>query len=513
VILALLLAASQPLLVFHGNVTLVEDVYRAVLDLPASTKATPATARSVAVKLRRFLHFAGYTLATVQARAENDQIDVQIDEGRLDKVIFLGGGAFETLRLRLELHLHDDVFNRPELERQLKGLAKRLGLREFAYEIVPVESVEPQRLQLDDIDPLETLSLGLVRPGRPYELRILVQPGVFHPGVSPELEINSIEGGGLGATYRSGRLLIGEDRWLLGGRVAGAVRSALDGSGSRFAFTRALGEAAYEAPAIAGLVRPLLAARVDLTDRQRPDLNLESYKFATIEGAVQAVLQLMPQLKISLGAGLERRLLFSLQPVIGLVTPTSVTPVAQTRSFAEISINSIFDPESIRRDRHHELELSARLYGAPRAGTDDSLRLAARWQKMLPLGWNELWLGAIGMWRSGFVLFPEEASIGGDPLHGPFGDVYTRKLVAFQAEFRYSLMRDVFKLGLFHNAVTYGRLNRSAQTESGAVADSFGLGVHALLIDEFALDAWFGGGFASGGRFGSGAALAIKQAF
>src|ERR1700694_3919127 len=162
---ALLLA---PLLVFRGNVALLEDVYRSFLDLPASTRATPANARSVATRLASFLHRAGYALATVRARAENEQIAVQVDEGRLDKVIFLGGGAFETLRLRLELHLHDDLFNRPERE--------------------------PQRLQLDDIDPLEELSLGLVRPGRPYELRILVQPGVFHPGISPELEINSIEG-------------------------------------------------------------------------------------------------------------------------------------------------------------------------------------------------------------------------------------------------------------------------------------------------------------------------------
>src|SRR5713101_471345 len=93
--LALLLAV--PLLVFHGNVGLVEDVYRTVLDLPAGTKATPATARAVASRLQKFLHDSGSVLATVRAR----------DEGRLDKIIFLGGGAFETLRLRLALRGRD----------------------------------------------------------------------------------------------------------------------------------------------------------------------------------------------------------------------------------------------------------------------------------------------------------------------------------------------------------------------------------------------------------------------
>src|ERR1700694_1768767 len=121
---ALLLA---PLLTFHGNVALLEDVYRSFLDLPASTRATPANARSVATRLASFLHRAGYALATVRARAEGEQIFVDVDEGRLDKVIFLGGGAFETLRLRLDLQIQQDVFNQPELERQLASLARRLG--------------------------------------------------------------------------------------------------------------------------------------------------------------------------------------------------------------------------------------------------------------------------------------------------------------------------------------------------------------------------------------------------
>src|SRR5881275_1401616 len=147
---ALLLA---PLLVFHGNVALLEDVYRSVLDLNGSTKATPAAARMVAVRLASFLHRAGYALATVRARADGEQIIVDIDEGRLDKVIFLGGGAFETLRLRLDLNIQQDVFNQPDLERQLRAMARRLGLGEFAYEIVPVPNVSTPQVQLDEIDP------------------------------------------------------------------------------------------------------------------------------------------------------------------------------------------------------------------------------------------------------------------------------------------------------------------------------------------------------------------------
>lgn len=506
-------AASQPLLVFRGNVALVEDVYRAALDLPPDTKATPANARSIAFRLRRFLHQAGYSLASVRARVEGEQIAVEIDEGRLDKIIFLGGGAFETLRLRLELHLHEDVFNQPELERQLRALAGRLGLAQFAYDVVPVKEVAPPRVQLDEIDPLEELSLGLVRPGRPYELHILVQPGAFHPGISPELEIDSLEGGGLGAVYRSGRLLLGEDRLRLGGRLAGALRQRLDKTGSYLTFTRAIGEAEYEAPPLFGAIRPSLRGRADLTRRQRPDLDLEVFEFATLEAAAQAVFVPGPWLRASLGAGFERRLLLSAEPRPGGVPPVPIGRLAQTRSFAEAELRLTFDPEALRRDRHHQLQLGARAYGAPRAGSEGAVHLSARWQKMFSFGWNELWLEAMGLSRTGSVLFPEEESIGGDPLRGPFGGDYARRLAALQVEYRYSLLRDVFKLGLFHNAVAYGAIDRVAGTERPQLADSFGLGLHALLIDEFELDAYFGVGFARGGRFEQGNALTIRQAF
>jgi hypothetical protein len=516
-ICAILLAASaaQPLLVFRGNVALVEDVYRAVLELPPGTKATIQNARSVAGKLRRFLHRAGYALANVLAHVEGEQIIVDVDEGRLDKVIFLGGGAFETLRLRLDLHLPEDVYNKPDLERQLRALSKRLGLSEFAYEVVPVENVPAQKVLLEDLEPLEELSLGLVRPGRPYELRILVQPGVFRPGVSPELEIDSLQGAGIGAVYHSGRLLLREDRFSLGGRIAGALRQKLDNQGSAFAFTRALGEASYEAPPIAGVVRPSIRGRVDLTDRQRPDLHLQSFEFATLEAAAEVLFLPIPHLRASIGGGMQRRLLFSVEPAFGASPAVAATSFAQNRPYAEASLQLTFDPANIRRDRHHRLLVEARFYGPPHPGQERARHLFAGYQKMVPLGWNELWIEARASSKTGFVLFPEEDSIGGDPLRGAFGGEYARRLAALELEFRYALLRDSLKLGLFHNAAVYGRLpsDRISTAEKPALANAFGLGVHALLIDEFQLDAWFGVGFASGGMFDRGAALAIRQAF
>lgn len=509
--IALLLAV--PLLVFHGNVGVIDDVYRTVLDLPAGTKPTPATARTVAQRLQRFLHDSGYVLATVRARPEGEQIVVDIDEGRLDKIVFLGGGAFETLRLRLELDLRDGIFNKPELERQLRALAQRLGLGEFAYEVVPVARVDRPGLQLD-LDAIGQRAAE-ARLGRPYELHVLVRPGVLRPGLSPELEVDSLEGGGVGATYQSGRLLYQSDRYQIGGRLAGALRQRLDGTGSYFTFTRLLGEAEYDASPLGGVFRPSLRARADLSDRQRSDLRLEAFRFATLETGVQLLLLPLPQVRASAGIGAQRRLLYSAEPEAG-VAPVAGPQysLAQTRPYAEVALSLTFDPDSIRRDRHHQLAVGARVYGPPHRDDDGALHLSLGYQKMFPLAWNELWIEARAISRTGYVVFPEEESIGGgDFLRGPFGAEYTRRLAALDLEYRLSLWRDVFKVGLFHNAAAYSRLDRASGAETLAAANSVGLSVHLLIIDEFQLDGGYGLGWATGGKFDAGGALAIRQAF
>jgi hypothetical protein len=503
---------ALPLLVFHGNVALLQDVYRTYLNLPAEAKATPATARSVAARLQKFLHESGYVLGVVRTGVVGEQIFVDIDEGRLDKVIFVGGGAFETLRLRYDLRLREDVFNEPELQRQLDALAARMGLGEFAYELVPIErdSSRPPPVT----EPLQRF--GLFHPRRAYELHILVQPGAFRPGISPEVEIDSVEGGGVGATYRSGELLHKKDRFELGGRVAAALRQRLDGTGSYFTFTRFVADAEYDAPPIAKFIRPSIRGRADLSDRQRSDLHLESFWFAEFEGVVQLVFLPVREVRAALGTGLGRRLLYDVEPQTGVpLTPGPRYALADTRPFAAASLMLMFDPDALRRDRHHVLELEARYYARPHEGDDSALHLLGSYQKVWPLGWDELWIEARGFWKQGFVTFPEEVSVGGgDLLRGPFNGVYTRRVAALDLEYRYSLWRDAFKIGLFHNAAVYSLLDRATSNDSFAAADALGLGIHALLIDEFQLDAYFGVGWGTPGhRFETGAALAIRQAF
>ena len=88
-------------------------------------------------------------------------IEVHVDEGRLEKIIFLGVGTLKTLRLKLDLNLPHHVFNRPNLIRQLKYLGNRHGVSKITFKLVPVRYIEHEGPQVGDFGKKVILVSGL----------------------------------------------------------------------------------------------------------------------------------------------------------------------------------------------------------------------------------------------------------------------------------------------------------------------------------------------------------------
>jgi hypothetical protein len=471
----------------------------------------------VAKRLRHFLHVAGYILATVKAEVQGDQIVVDLDEGHLDKIAFIGADVVQTLRLKMDLRMPEKVLNKPELEKQLQGLSDRLHLEEFSYELVPSPDFPQTGPALDQMGMGDELS-SVFMPGFPYELHILVVPGKFHPGLSPQVGIDSLEGGGLGLSYQGQGLFQPDDRFDVQGKISGGLRDHLDGSGSRPVLTHAEADVGWDGAPIHG-VRPSIHFIASDINRQRGDLFLESVQGATLTGLLQAKMWPGKYLWTTLGGGLERRFLFMPEPEHCVLAPCPPPPgvtdnVAQTRPFGDLQLGWLFNPEELRRDRKHELSLQTRVYFPALQATATAVRTDVRYQKLFPFGWDELWLNLRGIWLSGDVLYTEEQSLGGEGLRSVFSSIFVRRMAAVGLEYRYSLLRDLFKVGIWDNPAVYGALDRfNGNSESRAIADAFGVSLHALFIDEFQLDFYYGFGFTRAGVFGSGAALVLAQAY
>ena len=501
---------GRPLVEFHGNVLFDEVVYRSILDLPESARATPSEALETSAKLLGFLRRAGYDLATVRAKVVGGQIAVEIDEGRLDKIIVLGEGIMETIRFKLELAMPAGVFNRPILERQLRVLADRYRLRHYSYRLVAAEGQEDRDLRREEIEPLP--ELPGIRPGLHYELHILVATSPWSRGFSPVVSIGSPEGLGAGGQYREQSLLVPDDRWDLRATVAGAWRQHLDSESSRAVLTRAFGQGRwFSPPVLTESLRPALTVRADLLSLQRSDLHLDSFHQATFAASVDASV-FWPRALLAVGVGIERRFLLSLVKAIGANPLVDETPRAQTRPYAEAIAEIVFNPGELRTDRKHQLDLEVRAYsGSP--SSDEAVWARATYRRRFPFGWHELWWHGRGTLLAGGVLFPDEESIGSH-LHGAFaGSDFARKLASTGLEFRYSLLRDVIKVGLFYDQVLFGAIDRTTDRQSLQCAGAGGPAVHLLLVDEFQMDAYLSLGWRADGALDYAPSLVLRQVF
>lgn len=511
-VLAATAAAAAPV-DFRGNVAILDSVYRTVLALPDSAPASPETAHKVEEKLTSFLHQSGYDLAVVRARAAFGRIEVQIDEGTLDKVIVLGPDVVTCLRMRLDLSLAGRVYNRPEVEQRLRELREKYGVPDARYEIVPVQGPQQDRPTLVAMSELRPL--GIADAPRRYELRVRVaSANGWASGVTPSVDVSSFEGGAVGAELRADGG-IPDARVLLNGRVSAGSRQRLDANDSRFAISSADVSAAWFAPPVTGELRPALGVRAALVDRQRADLGLDGFHSANLQAAVFFQDVVSPSLSLWMGGGVERRLLLSVQPGAALSPVVDATPRADTRAFGAIRFRYRFDPERLRRDRGDYVQFDGRFALPAATGRQGAAYLRASFQHVRLIGWDEFWIQGLGNLLAGDVLFTEEESLGADALRGAFsGTDYTKRLLGLGFEYRYSVWRDVLKLGVFTNLAVYQPIDPFTDHGHGArFAAAAGPGLHMLVEDTIAFDAYLSFGVDALGRFGTGALLALHQAF
>jgi len=127
-------------------------------------------------------------------------IDLEIDEGQIERVLYLGQLSFQQIRFKLALALPNDVFNRPLLDAQVRELSRSMGLTGVRWELIrtsAVAHVGPQVTQLPPQMDLALMGSTLIHERRPYEVHIIF-PEVLGTGLGLEVRsgyLNGFEGG------------------------------------------------------------------------------------------------------------------------------------------------------------------------------------------------------------------------------------------------------------------------------------------------------------------------------
>jgi hypothetical protein len=523
---------GRDLLVFKGTTLLNEFVYRAVIRLPVGAGPNQETAHLVAAEVAGFLREAGYELAKVRAEVNGDQIEVSIDEGALDKIIFIGGGWITSLRFRAMLDMPLDVFNRRLFELQMPKLQKKFGMSNYTYELWPVHLVDE-----DNVSALETVeelrAMPMIRPARGYELRIFTKGEAWGTGFSPEILVGGSVGFGVGGRYRGKDLAQDGDRWQIHFRVGGGPRGPLPPESGLFLVNtndyltlRWLSKSWNNSPS--GL-RMTIAPHAELWTLQRGDpmLRLKQYKIGTLEFPTGAGAQLTPEFNLFFSLGWSRRWFFDVQPQPDPLAvppaPTIANPIApdvarvpevSNRFFVRVNSAYIFNPHELRADQRVGLTLQADAYRPAEHQDKGFLRFDLKGNHLIFLGWNEFRFGGHISGETGDIWFVDEIPLESH-LRVGFGlQRFTQRAASVSLEFRYSIVRDKFKVGVFQDTGVWRLLPRDDPQQAVELAGSTGAGMFFFIFDTLQVDAYYGVGWATDGSPSHlGLALAIKEAF
>lgn len=516
------LASPQLQVTFHGNVVLPEEVYVAILNLPDDAPATEATAATVRERLMRFLHRAGYELAVVATARRQDELHVFIDEGQLGKIILRGQGAWGTLQAHLALELPQKVFNRPAVERLIGRLSTRYGVQVERYELVPsseVEHIGPQLTTLGPVDGVMQSFFGrpLIPPQSRNDLVLVSNRDEFARGLGFGADLSGADGLVGSAEFRGRGLLWKSDRWLARAQAGAKVRNRLLTDGAYLAPTRGALELRWLSPPLGWTLRPGLEVGAEYSSRQRPDLPLESYRLTRLRASASLRAELHAGLELSLGAGLERLDAFHLEAAAGAPVPGGVRPIGLTHPVLSAGLDVDVSPQELRRDRHHELHLEALLY--PTSAIESYEVARWKYQKVFELGWHDLWVTSRGAFWWGEPPFVEETSVGGSLVRGVFPDrLFSRRAGSLSLEARLSVVRDVYKLAVFHDLALFQERDPLTGAVRPRLANAFGLGFSALVTDTFQLGVYYALGFSGaslgrGGGFDRGLSVNLSEAF
>ncbi len=492
----------------RGNLVLADEVYLSVLKLPPGSGADEITAGIVEGQLREFLLRAGYELARVRAVVRDRGVDVEVHEGRLEKVVFRGTLTLKALQFKLGLYLPQEVFNRPALDRHLRQLAETIGIQGVRYELVPTQDVKHEGPQLENLGSFR--GQAIVHAREPYELHFIFDER-WDTGLGVDLRSSYYDGLEGGLNYQGKSLILDGDHWRVAASGGAGIRERVVGGRYYPSFSRTAAEGHWIAPD--AFIRPRMELDAELVARQRRELSVENYDALTTDFTLRMELGLPfgEPASVLIGGGLRYIRQFGVEVPEGVPIPEGVGFLERFRPFLRLSAGSVFDIPQQRWDRRHFLEVDVRQFFAIRDPLFGEAHV--QYQKVYEIGWHDLWIGGRGTWLWGEVPFHNEEVLAGRHLRSVFGDTYVHRVASGSFEFRFSVTRDIFKLSAFQDVAIFGELNRATGQETARVGNSFGAGFHALVEGMIQIDLYLAFGFTSAGRSDSGVAALLRKVF
>lgn len=472
-------APTVPSLEISGTKLIkMREVRHAIGQLPARP-----TRDWVNNALRRALgiyHERGYALARGWVKLEGRRVRITIDEGKVNRITFVGASTVKTLLWRVELYLPEKVFHRPTLKTTLERIKSKYNLRHAYYRM---HSVGPT-VKAPDGSRMLTRELRLyflTRESFGWGVDVALSSTY---GVVPSLSVAK-----QGALFRRDRL---------SGRVSVAFpyRQYLFTESPKFQWVHGQLSTSYRLPFFIKRLAPRIDGAGAISRLQRSDLELNN--FFRSRASVLLALELLATRRLSLllRAGYANTGLWGFEQVEGTPANAAYTTRSIDTFASDLRAKLSIGREVLRRDMQDELWASTRVDVSSHQDWWVETRVGG--QYVWNPGHNDLILHGHGWLLTGDSAFWKERPIA-DFVRVFFDNRYwVREAAEIDIAFRLSLYNDRLKLGVFHDfALFYER--REGDLDRVSWANAFGPSLHLLVLDSFAIDIYYGFGFAPSG--------------
>ena len=507
----------------EGNLALPETVYRTVLARTATTaggRSPLETARTAAEILQAFLEEATYELAVATATVTPDGTPkVLLDEGQLDRILFIGVGGGTAIGFAMSLDLPGRVFNRNQVESELTRLVRESGVRNATYEVVRAEQRSGGLLDVNV--PTKIATVTWLREAQTHELRIYVEQRAWAPGFEWGLGFSPPDGVSVDGTWRFADTLLSDDRLTLRSGLSIDVFELADEPEDRLGLTRAAIEAQWFTPPLgADWLRLHVDLSTKILGRDREDIFVDSYLFSPLAASGNIGL-VFDTFRAYVGVGVEQRFLYRVRTVEpepgGDPVPDPLpVPIPDSNYTPFLAFGSEWNlsPKELRLDRRETFSINARLLSRGSTENDGIVELFARYRKTWMNGWDEVRLALNGAYLGGDVPFFNEVAFGDGYLRAAFlDDFFVRKIASAQAEYRASLSRDALKVSLFNDIGVFEELDLGRNGVAARLVDNLGVGLHILAFETFQVDIYTGVGITTSGDVDLGISVAGSQVF
>ena len=470
-------------------------------------------AQRIEALLSDFLHASGYELARVDAYPRGGRIVVELDEGRLDKVVFIGQNVFRTLELQTSFDLPGSVFNRPLVELHLAEVKRLFNLDGARFEIITLDAVAGERLDVDKADFLRRLEV--LRPGQPHELHVYLRYPERRPGLAVDVVVSSVNGLMLDGSYLLRSLLTDGDRFEVGAGIGARIVDPFSSEADRITLARVKFGARWTTPPLGvDWLRSTLLFEGDLRGRRRFDLGVQRYFYFPLRGELNLGVELEDVAVLTLGGGIEQAYLFGVVPQADVAVAAEVAgvPGESFRAFARAYGQVVFDPSEVRLSRRHVLELEGRYY--PTGDKRDAFVVAdANYRGTVTFGYEELRLRLQGTLVTGDVSYAEQIQLGVEHLLVAYQHTFVDRVAVLGLQYRVALNGDRFKVSVFDTVGVIDGLRTDPDTIH--VVNEVGFGTHFLWLDSLGIDTYFGLGLSTqrGDDLTFGFLLEVGQAY